>query len=1087
MADWRRMKEREKVEVVKMPNEPWIGLDGDRKTGQAMAPVPLRHAFLSFRNAFQPLHSLHCMKTRFVSKGLMAAILAALALVRTEAAEFPKLYNSETDLSVKIMPAEDVVKELKLPPGFKATVFAAEPNVQNPIAMTWDSRGRLWVAENYTYSERKVKFEMNLRDRLLIFEDRDGDGKFDRRTVFSDQVQMLTSVEIGLGGVWLMCPPQMLFIPDRDGDDKPDGPTEVVLDGFNPPAENYHNFANGLRFGPDGWLYGRCGASSPGEIGAPGTPAKERIPMRGGMWRYHPQTKVFEALTSGTTNPWGHDWNKFGELFFINTVNGHLWHAMPGAHFVRPHTIDPNPHTYGLIDMHADHWHFDTGKSWTDSRDGKADSYGGGHAHIGMMIYQGDNWPIEYQDKLFTLNMHGRRVNREILQRDGSGYVGKHGEDLLNFTDKWFRGMELSCGPDGSVFIADWSDTGECHDSTGVHRESGRIYKVMNGKPKRPALRDLRVLTDGQLINLQRHYNVWFANQARLELADRFQRDTLLKSSIKDALDLYKGELDIPLKLRIFWALNAMGVADETFLRTQLSSRLKPEEEYIRAWSVRLLTDKWPLDTPMSERPVVGDTVQSPSVMNQLVRLAKDEKSAAVRLVLASTLQRLPVAQRADLATALVTHKEDADDHNIPLMIWYGLIPVANQHPEQLAAIAARCELPKTRQYITRRLAEELEKNPALLNTVLQTAAKKSDAFQLDVLTGLSEALRGWRKAVKPAAWDSLASSANKSRDEKLVALVRELSVVFGDGRALDDVKALALNGKADIAARKAALQTLIDSKPDDLRQICEQLLSVRFLNPVAARGLAQFNDPIIGDKLVKAYKGFHPSERPQLLATLVSRPSFAKSLLDAIGANVVSKDDLSAFHARQIRSFNDEKLNQQLGEVWGVIRDSDADKKKLMAEWKAKLTPASLGSANKSAGREVYNLICANCHKLYGEGGIVGPDLTGAGRDNIDFLLENIIDPSGVVNADFRMSVVELKDGRTLNGVIRSKNARTLSVQTMTELLTIEQTEVDKLTESTLSLMPEGLVEALTEQQVRDLIAYLMNRSQVPLPGAAK
>ncbi|MGV3755782.1 MAG: dehydrogenase, partial [Verrucomicrobiota bacterium] len=686
-------------------------------------------------------------------------------------------------------------------------------------------------------------------------------------------------------------------------------------------------------------------------------------------------------------------------------------------------------------------------------------------------------------DKLFTLNMHGRRANREILQREGSGYVGKHGEDMLQFTDKWFRGMELSCGPDGGVYVADWSDTGECHDSTGVHRESGRIYKITNGKPKRPALRDLRVLTDGQLINLQRHYNVWIARQAQLELADRAQRGTLLKSSTKDAFDLYKSEQDVPLKLRVLWAINSMGLADEEFLRKQL----KHESEYIRAWAIRLLTDKWTLDTTMSLRPAGADQTPVDGILKELIRHAKDDKSALVRLVLASTLQRLPVDRRAELATALVAREEDATDHNIPLMVWYGLIPLGNSNPEQLAAIATKCDLWATRQNITRRLAEDMEKNPAPLNAVLQVAARKSDAYQKDVLTGLSEAMRGWRKAAKPAAWDALSQSASKAKDEKLVALVRELSVVFGDGRALDDVKALALNGKADIAARKAALQTIIDSKPADLRQICEQLLSVRFLNPVAARGLAQFDDPIIGDKLVKAYKGFHPSERPQLLATLVSRASFAKALLDAIGANVVPKDDLSAFHARQIRSFNDENLNQRLGEVWGVIRDSDADKKKLMTDWKAKLTPESLAKANKSAGREVFTLICANCHKLYGEGGQIGPDLTGAGRDNLDYLLENIIDPSGVVNADFRMSVVDLKDGRTLNGVIRSKNARTLSVQTMTELLTIEQTEVDKLTESTLSLMPEGLVEALTEQQVRDVIAYLMHRGQVPLPGAAK
>ena len=236
--------------------------------------------------------------------------------------------------------------------------------MRNPVAMAWDTRGRLWVAENYTYSDSTQKFDLRLRDRVLILEDADGDGRVDKRTVFTDDVQRLGSVELGFGGVWLLCPPQLLFVPDRDGDDVPDGPAEVVLDGFTVATENYHTFANGLRWGPDGWLYGRCGASSPGEIGAPGTPDAERIPLRGGLWRYHPVRKRFEVLCHGTTNPWGHDWNALGEAFFINTVNGHLWHMIPGAHFARPHTIEPNPRAYAVIDQHADHYHWDNSKDY---------------------------------------------------------------------------------------------------------------------------------------------------------------------------------------------------------------------------------------------------------------------------------------------------------------------------------------------------------------------------------------------------------------------------------------------------------------------------------------------------------------------------------------------------------------------------------------------------------------------------------------------------------------------------------------------------------------------------------------------------
>jgi putative membrane-bound dehydrogenase-like protein len=1031
-----------------------------------------------------------------------------LAASRLNAADFPALYNSEPDKSSP-MPGSEALAKLKLPAGFKATLFAAEPDVQNPIAMTWDARGRLWVAENYTYAERAQKFDLRLRDRVLIFEDTDGDGRFDTRKVFTDEVQMLTSVEVGRGGVWLMCPPQMIFIPDRNGDDVPDGAPEVVLDGFTVPPENYHNFANGLRFGPDGWLYGRCGASSPGEIGAPGTPADQRIPMRGTIWRYHPQRKVVEALSGGTTNPWGHDWDEHGELFFINTVNGHLWHGFAGAHFVRPHTIDPNPRTYGLIDQHADHWHFDTAEGWTKSRDGKADALGGGHAHVGMMIYQGDNWPAEYRGRLLTWNMHGHRANQEILERQGSGYVGRHGPDFMLAGDPWFRGMEFSYGPDGGVFVLDWSDTGECHESTGVHRTSGRIYKITYGDPKRVEIGDLAKLSVSELVQLHTHSNEWFSRQSRLELAGRTMTARGLGNASELLRGLFKNQGDVVVKLRALWTLYAVGAADEAFLRAQL----RHSDEHVRAWAVRLLSDSWPLDTTLSQRPSRGpegregmklqalanelrnpqsEMIRSlgPSAdcLAELVDLARTDPSGLVRLALASTLQRLPtMAQRLELAGSLAVRKEDASDHNLPMLIWYGLIPVADADSAGLAKLAAKCELPLTRKFIARRLAEDIERNPAPLNELLTLTSAKPEVFQSDILDGVADGLTGWRKAKKPAVWDAFAQKLANAANTALRDRVRDLSVVFGDGRALGEVKKVALDKDADLNVRKVALQTLIDNRPPDLRQLCEQLLDVRFLNPVAARGLATFDDPAIGVKLARAYRQFHPSEQAQLLATLVSRPTFADALLTAVAERRIPRADISPFHARQMRSLNDAVLNKKLAEVWGEFRDSTADKQELIAKWKAQFTPAALTQADKSRGRVIFNTACASCHALYGEGGKIGPDLTGGGRDNLDYLLENIADPSAVVTADFRMSVVNLKDGRVLNALVAGKTERTLTLKTMTETLTVERGEVGSVQESSLSLMPEGLLEALTPDQARDLIAYLMLKSQVPLPADAK
>ena len=301
----------------------------------------------------------------------------------------------------------------------------------------------------------------------------------------------------------------------------------------------------------------------------------------------------------------------------------------------------------------------------------------------------------------------------------------------------------------------------------------------------------------------------------------------------------------------------------------------------------------------------------------------------------------------------------------------------------------------------------------------------------------------------------------------------------------MEDLKSIALDPKADLSLRKSALQSLIDTKSADMRELCERLLSVQFVNPVAARGLAGFDDPAVAAKLVRAYRQFHLSERPQLLATLVSRRSFADGLLEAISEGRIPRADLTPFHARQIRSLDDPALTTKLGQVWGEFRDSPEQARQLIGKWKAQLTPGILARADLGQGRAMFNVVCASCHTLFGEGGKIGPDLSGAGRDNLDYLLENILDPSAVVSADFRMSVVTLKDGRVFNGMISAKTDRTITLQTMTEVLTLERAEVASMESSALSLMPEGLLESLKPEQARDLIGYLMHQTQVPLPIA--
>jgi putative heme-binding domain-containing protein len=347
------------------------------------------------------------------------------------------------------------------------------------------------------------------------------------------------------------------------------------------------------------------------------------------------------------------------------------------------------------------------------------------------------------------------------------------------------------------------------------------------------------------------------------------------------------------------------------------------------------------------------------------------------------------------------------------------------------------------------------------------------------VLRGLSEGLKGVRKADAPPGWDLFAKSFGNEHS----ALVNELRAVFGDGRALDDIKRLVLDAKADLQMRQTALKTLIDNRPADLQTICETALETRGLDVTAVRGLALFGDAAIAEKILKRYRALSVPARPgrHRHAGLTARVCLAAA--KEIAAGKIARADLTAFQARRIQGFNDAALSKQLSAAWGDLRETSADKVKLIQDLKGRLTRDEVAKANLSQGRLLYQSLCANCHTLYGDGAKIGPELTGSGRANLDYLLENIVEPSAVVSAEYRLSTVTMKDGRELAGIVKARTGRTLTLRTLTEEQTVELSEVVKEDMSTLSMMPEGLLLALPPEQVRDLIGYLMHPAQVPLP----
>lgn len=999
--------------------------------------------------------------SRILTVAVFCFCCSRLSLAAQQNPAFPAPFNTK-DTNLVLTPPAQALAEIKAPPGFKVSIFAAEPDVQNPIAMTFDERGRLWLAENYTYAEDPVRWEMRLRDRIVVFEDTQYTGHFDKRTVFWDGAQKLTSVAVGFGGVWVLCAPKLLFIPVRDGELVPAGPPQVILDGWE-DFDVGHNIVNGLKWGPDGWLYGRHGIQADSLVGKPGAPAGERVRLNCCIWRYHPTRHVFEVVCQGTTNPWGMDWNEFGDAFFGNCVIGHLWQVIPGAHYKRMYGEDFDAHAYDLLDQCADHYHWDHSVNWRDSRgtQGKAGDLGGGHAHVGLMIYQGDNWPEQYRNSVYMVNLHGLRLNNDVLVRFGSGYIGQHTNDFLFFNDAWFRGVEILNGPDGGVYIADWCDTGECHDHDGVHRTSGRIYKVTYGIPNPPPVTNLPSLTDEELVQLQLSKNDWYARQSRQLLQERAAGGDDLAAAHASLVKLFNTQSQTPVKLRAMWALATSGGTPLSWLMKQLNHK----DEYVRVWAIRFLTDE--------------GTV-SANLLKEFVKMAEHDKSAMVRLTLASTLQRIPASQRTDLARALIGHFEDASDHNLPLMLWYGIEAIADAAPAAFAKLEWQTKIPLLQKFVARRLTEEIERHPALINDLIDATVKKGPTEQqLNVLEGMCLALRGWRKAPKPASWAASAKVFMASSDASLHDRTTELGAVFGDGRALDELRRVALDNTASSDQRRTSLQILIQNRPPDLLSVIIPLLEDRIMARTAVQGLATFDNPGLANELITNYQHFRADVRPDVIATLTSRASFAAELLQAVADHKIERHNITAFDARQIHNLGDPKLDELLIKVWGEYHNTSAEKQRQMAIWKAKLTPQTLKSAEMQHGHQLFLKTCSVCHRLYGEGAFIGPDLTGSGRSDLDYLLERLLDPSAVVSASYKISVVEMKDNRVLSGIIGQQNDRTLTIQTATEKVTVQRSEIQSITSSRLSMMPEGLLGSLTENDVRDLVAYLMTKTQ--------
>ncbi len=355
--------------------------------------------------------------------------------------------------------------------------------------------------------------------------------------------------------------------------------------------------------------------------------------------------------------------------------------------------------------------------------------------------------------------------------------------------------------------------------------------------------------------------------------------------------------------------------------------------------------------------------------------------------------------------------------------------------------------------------------------------------FQLDLLQGMHLALNGRRNIPMPAGWEAAYPKLKASAEPRVREVSRALAVLFGDKSALAEVRATLVDAKAAPEARQAALAVLLQRRPEDLVRLLQALLDDTAMRGAAIRGLAAYADPQTPALVLKHYAKLNDAERDDAVNTLASRPEYARALLAAMEAGTVKRGEVSAFTARQIVAFQDPDLTAKLNVVWGEIRPASAERVALSAKYKQLLTPDALQNADRSAGRKVFSKSCAACHKLFDDGGKIGPELTGAQRANLDYVLENLLDPSAVVGRDYQVLKVVTVDGRTINGIVRQENDNAVILQTPNDLVTVPLSEIEERVRSTVSMMPEGLLSRMTDDEVRQLVAYLASPGQVPLP----
>lgn len=957
--------------------------------------------------------------------------------------------NPAKPTSVANESAQKLVAGMRVQEGFQVELIAAEPTIRQPIAFCFDERGRLWVAEAFSYPNKQP--EGQGKDRVSILEDKDGDGSFESHKVFVEGLNLVSGIEVGFGGIWIGAAPELLFIP-KDAEDNA-GKPQILLDGWG--YQDTHETLNSFTWGPDGWLYGNQGVFTRSLIGKPGTPDTQRISLNAGVWRYHPMRHVFEVFCHGGSNQWGLDYNSNGHFFMTHCRsffgkggtthairNGHFWNQANSkyAPFISATAPDFAPELQNYLPASA---RYDSGEGGA-GKPGTTAVYGG-HSHVGTVIYNGDNWPAIYRDHLFTHNLHGHQINHQHMVRTGSGYETFHaGYDLLHSADESYIPVDLQTGPDGSVYVIDWTDTQHCHnpDDEKWDRSNGRIYRISWKETYKPVKVDLAKMNDLELLDLQEHANDWHVRTSRKVFQERAARKVLSVAALQKCMRAVgEPSPDRPATLRSMWLVSGF-----ENLSPLLAELIAHEDEVVRSWAVQLCTER------------AGGSVISDA---DLVALAGGDPSPTVRLALASALPNLDPSAVWEVASALAMHAEDKDDRFLPKMIWFGLAHVIAKDWPRGLALAEKTPMPSLTESIRWHAATTTAGREALVPTL-----KSERDLQL-----LAFGLKDEARATMPKAWTEVTLPDSPTKDS--------LSALFGDKAVLAKMRAILSDESQPLPQRRGAFDLLKRVGDAEASPIFAKLLDNPAFTSAVIPLLSRSTDPSIATALMKRFAKLNAADQSAALGTLVARSELALPLLDAVKAGTFDKKHLSALQVRQMRSLKNAQVDALLDTTWGKMNESSTAAKASIAKFKQIYEAAPLWAFNAKSGEETFKQVCVVCHAMGGVGGKLGPDLAGSWRNGLDYFLENIIDPNAVVGDNFQLQVLTKKDGGVLSGVIEQETDSAITVRTVTDAVVIAKADLKDRQKLPASLMPSGLLEALPERKAVELLKYLLSRRE--------